>query len=156
VKFELVRVAGVQLPTSRADHRSEDPPNGTGAQLFNGIIAEHVAQQLTDGWTRAADISYNPQAVHEGMVARMPEPPAVLLECLAYSRRCGNSFDEAWPICLPLALEDVRGVARVNWRAALSGTRDAWEAGYCGWPGTRRMRAPVALVDEDEREPIAA
>jgi hypothetical protein len=84
--------------------------------------------------------------------ARIQQPPAILLDLLADAR--GLDFEQAWPAGVTAALDGIRGAERANWRAAFAGTRDAWETGWHRWPGSRRVRAPLALLAESEREPI--
>jgi hypothetical protein len=87
-------------------------------------------------------------------IARIQQPPAILLELLADARGRGLDFEQAWPAGVTAALDGIRGAERANWRAALGGTRDAWEIGWNRWPGSRRVRAPLAVAHDLEREPI--
>jgi hypothetical protein len=93
-------------------------------------------------------------AARNGTVARIQQPPAILLEALADARGRGLDFEQAWPESVAAALSGLRGVERGDWGAALSGTRSAWEIGWNRWPGTRRVRAPLAVTAESSREPI--
>jgi hypothetical protein len=87
-------------------------------------------------------------------IARIQQPPAILLELLADARGRGLDFEQAWPASVAVALSSVRGNERSNWRAAFAGTRDGWECAWNRWPGTRRVRAPLAVAHDPGREPI--
>ncbi len=83
-------------------------------------------------------------------VRRLPRgvrrlPPVVLGERLAAARRAGVSFEEAWPGALDAAVNASRR-ERAEWLEALSGTVEAWHAGWERQPATRPQRALAMLV----------
>jgi hypothetical protein len=61
-----------------------------------------------------------------------PDPrPLILLRCaLAIRRQTGESFEEAWPVCLRTTLHvacpDLSEPDRATWSAVLQGTMEAW------------------------------
>jgi len=87
-------------------------------------------------------------------IARIQQPPAILLELLADARGRGLDFERAWLAGVTVALEGVRGNERSNWRAAFAGTRDGWECAWHRWQSPRKLRAVAAVVAESGREPI--
>lgn len=58
------------------------------------------------------------------------EPPAELVDLLAYARRRGMSFDVAWRECLDCALESQTEVSARRWRRLLDSQRAAWQRAY--------------------------
>jgi hypothetical protein len=62
--------------------------------------------------------------------------PHTLRCLLAEARRAGRPFPDAWPEAVTAALACAeQRVDRDEWRQALNGTRDAWQASYVN--GTR-------------------
>lgn len=62
-------------------------------------------------------------------------------------KRAGVPFDEAWDRALeliewPSSLKDTK-----EWRAMLTSTRIAWQAGYENWPPEQAELAVAALPD---------
>jgi predicted nucleic acid-binding Zn ribbon protein len=72
-------------------------------------------------------------------------PTVELREQLAAARRAGASFDEAWPGALKAAVNASQW-ERAEWLEALSGTVEAWRAGWERQPATRPERALAMLV----------
>jgi hypothetical protein len=78
-------------------------------------------------------------------VVLVRRPTLELREQLAAARRAGASFDEAWPGALKAAVNASRW-ERAEWLEALSGTAEAWRAGWERQPATRPERALAMLV----------
>lgn len=78
-------------------------------------------------------------------VVLMRRPTVALKEQLAAARRAGASFDEAWPGALKAAVNASQW-ERAEWLEALSGTAEAWRAGWERQPATRPKRALAMLV----------
>ena len=78
-------------------------------------------------------------------VVLVRRPTVELREQLAAARRAGASFDEAWPSALKAAV-NVSQWERAEWLEALSGTVEAWRAGWERQPTTRPERAFAMLV----------
>lgn len=76
---------------------------------------------------------------------RWHTPTVELRERLAAARRAGASFDEAWPGALKAAVNASQW-ERAEWLEALSGTIEAWRAGWEHQPATRPERALAMLV----------
>ncbi len=72
-------------------------------------------------------------------------PSVVLRERLVAARRAGVSFEEAWPGALDAAVDASRW-ERAEWLEVLSGTVEAWRAGWERQPATRPERALAMLV----------
>jgi predicted nucleic acid-binding Zn ribbon protein len=78
-------------------------------------------------------------------VVLVRRPTVELREQLAAARRAGASFDEAWPGALKAAVNASQW-ERKDWLEALSGTVQAWRAGWERQPATRPERALAMLV----------
>ena len=78
-------------------------------------------------------------------VVLVRRPTVELRERLAAARRAGASFDEAWPGALKAAVNASQW-ERAEWLEALSGTVEAWRAGWERQPATRPERAFAMLV----------
>jgi predicted nucleic acid-binding Zn ribbon protein len=78
-------------------------------------------------------------------VVLVRRPTVELRERLAAARRAGASFDEAWPSALKAAVNASQW-ERAEWLEALSGTAEAWRAGWERQPATRPERAFAMLV----------
>jgi hypothetical protein len=74
----------------------------------------------------------------------MTLPPVVLRERLAAARRAGVSFEEAWPVALAAAVNTAQW-ERKEWQDALTGTIEAWRAGWDRAAAARREEAFAAL-----------
>lgn len=79
------------------------------------------------------------------LVVLVRRPTVELRERLAAARRAGASFDEAWPGALKAAVNASQW-ERTDWLEALSGTVEAWRAGWERQPTTRPERALAMLV----------
>ena len=75
----------------------------------------------------------------------------VLLEELRHGRKDGETFADAWPKAVTVALQGITGALRDDWNKALNGTRPAWEAAWHGQPAP-----PIELAAADLRLAIAA
>jgi predicted nucleic acid-binding Zn ribbon protein len=72
-------------------------------------------------------------------------PPVVLREQLVVARQAGVSFEEAWPDALDAAV-NASWWELAEWLEVLSGTVEAWRAGWERQPATRPERALAMLV----------
>lgn len=76
-----------------------------------------------------------------------PWPARLLLELMAEDLRAGWTFDDAWPDNLRFVVRQIAGPAqRASWRAALTGTRAAWEDAWNDEPGPARQLSPTLLA----------
>jgi hypothetical protein len=80
-----------------------------------------------------------------------PSPARMLVELLAYDRRFGLAFDDAWPQDVEFVLDSLNGYRKVqerrDWAVAFQDTRTAWEAAWRRLPCGPGSGLTPALLD---------